>query len=113
MSYDELAEKIVSNDGVLTMEMWELRDIHGAMRLGVNVVAGISQELSDQGLGHFPQDLPLEQSYQVRVYKKSHPVGRVIEACLQLGDKSDKVIRGIVNNEAEMMVRKMRELVCG
>ena len=42
MTYEKLAAKVSNYGGVLTMQMSELRDIHGALRLGANVVAGIS-----------------------------------------------------------------------
>ena len=112
MTYEKLAAKVSNYGGVLTMQMSELRDIHGAIRLGANVVAGISESLSDQGLGHFPQELPLEQSYTVRVYKKIHQVGRIIEACLQPGEKSDKVLRSMVDTDSDDIIRKIRERVC-
>jgi hypothetical protein len=44
-NYEQLAEAVEKNRGVLTFQMGKLRDIHGAGKLGVNVIENIHDEL--------------------------------------------------------------------
>lgn len=112
-NYDELAQVIESRHGVMTCLMQELRDAHGAGKLGVNVVANISDALEHRGLGHFPDPLPVNQWEKARIYRRGTPVGDVIRAVLAVDDeKSDDVLRSIAGNTGNDIIKKIRELVC-
>jgi hypothetical protein len=111
-SYDELIDWLGENDGVITCQMGSLRDAHGAGKLGINVVANIKEELEGRGLGHIPSELPQNQYAAVRVYKKSSPVGKIIDAVGTIDDRSDKFLRSMSKNESEKILKKIRELVC-
>jgi hypothetical protein len=111
-NYKELGDLVEGNAGVLTIKMEQLRDIHGAGKLGVHVRAGISDNLRQQGLGHFPPELPNYQWDEVRVYKQGTPVGRLIEAVLAVSEDNDEVIREMAGSDASATLVKIRELVC-
>lgn len=99
-------------EGVLTANMWEIRDAYGADRLGVNVVANISSALDNLGIAHFPAELPRDQWALVRVYLRASPVGEVIEAALNPDEKRDAILRKLTSEKADHILRKVRELVC-
>lgn len=111
-SYKELGELVEGNGDVLTIKMEQLRDVHGAGKLGVHVRAGISDNLRQHGLGHFPPELPNYQWDEVRVYKQGTPVGRLIEAVLAISTSNDDVIREMAGSDASATLVKIRELVC-
>jgi hypothetical protein len=111
-SYEELAEATAAEGGLLTLDMVKLRDIHGAGKLGVHVVQNISDRLDGLGLGHQPDVLPQQQWERVRIYSRGSPVGRVIEAAHTVDDKSDAILREIGKNDADELLKKIRELVC-
>ena len=111
-SYEELFAALGEASGVLTVQMGQLRDAHGAGKLGVNVVAGISEELASRGLAHYPARLPLNQWESARIYRNGSPVARLIKAVLTVDDESDAVLRTAVGNDSTETLRKIKELVC-
>jgi len=112
-TYDDLIEIIDAGQGVTTCLMQELRNAHGAGKLGVNVVANISEALDHRGLSHFPNPLPANQLDKARIFKRGTPVGEVIRAVLTVDDtKSDDVLRNIAGNTGNDIIKKIRELVC-
>jgi hypothetical protein len=110
--YDDLSKLLDDNGGVISCEMRVLRDAHGVAKLGVNVVANISEALDHRGLGHYPDPLPISQSERARIYRRSSPVGQVIRAAEIVDQKNDEVLRGIAGNTSEAIIKKIRELVC-
>ena len=111
-NYDQLAQKVDSAQGVLTVTMGTLRDTHGMDRLGVHVARNIGIELNNRGLGHFPDELPLSQHEQVRVYRKSTTAGKAIIAAFSLGKKHDEMLRSLDDVGSQAILDKVRELVC-
>ena len=111
-TFEELLEQIEENGDLLTLEMATLRDVYGAGKLGVHVVAGISEKLDELGLGHYPAELPQQQWERVRVYSRRKPVGKLIRAALTLDDRSDKALREIAGDDAAETLKKVKELVC-
>lgn len=111
-SYKELGDLVEGNGGVLTIRMEQLRDVHGAGKLGVHIRAGISDNLRQHGLGHHPPDLPNYQWDEVRIYKQGTAVGRLIEAVLSVSANNDEVIREMAGSDASATLVKIRELVC-
>jgi hypothetical protein len=92
-NYEELLTTVTANENLITLRMKELRDIHGAERLGVHVCSAISGELARFGLAHYPKILPDHQDSQVRIFKKRSPVGSLIAAALKITSNHDSMIR--------------------
>jgi len=111
-SYKELRDLVEGNGDVLTIRMEQLRDVHGAGKLGVHVRAGISDSLRQQGLGHYPPELPNYYWDEVRIYRQGTPVGRLIEAVLSVSANNDEVVREMAGSDASATLVKIRELVC-
>lgn len=113
-SWDEIKQTVEKNGNVATLTMEELRDAHGAAKLGVNVREEISSTLRGMGLGHVPQVLPSYQNEQVRVYKNGTPVGDLIATVLMPGQQNDSKLtdqfaqKGI---DYAAIVQKVKELV--
>ncbi|MDQ3507744.1 MAG: hypothetical protein M3494_06990 [Actinomycetota bacterium] len=66
------------------------------------------------GLGHVPQELPLFQHEQVRLYKRGTQVGDLIETVLAPGELNDKKLIdqiGDATDDYATIVEKIRELV--
>jgi hypothetical protein len=99
-------------NGVVTVPMWTIRDAYGAERLGVNVVAHISEELEGRGIGHLPAQLPQNQWAMARVFLKNTPVGRVLKAAGDLDPAQDSTLRKLTNEKADDLLKRVRELVC-
>lgn len=53
---ENLKERLVENEGVMTIAMWEVRDACGFERLREHVVASISETLAVAGIGHVPKN---------------------------------------------------------
>jgi hypothetical protein len=112
MTYDEIRDLVSENNGVTTLNMGDLRDAHGAGKLGVHVRANISKELRRRGLGHAPNELPIYQHEPVRVWLMGTPAGDLIESVLNVSPEADRVIRNAVEADASDVLDKVRELVC-
>lgn len=97
---------------VKTVRMWSLRDAYGAGRLGVHVRTNISKALRGHGLGHYPPELPEYQEDFVRIYTLGSTAGELIEAVLHLSDEADDVIRDRAGRNSDVVLEKIRELVC-
>ena len=114
-SWEELKEDVENNGNVLTLTMESLRDAYGASKLGVHVCAGIRKTLAGIGLGHVPQELPLYQHEQVRLYKKGTDVGDLIDTVLIPGPQNDQSLaERFTNAEGQdyvAIVQAIRELV--
>lgn len=115
--FDELNEAVKGNGDLLTIRVRELRDIHGAERLGSIVRENISKELEARGIGHFPEELPANQYEFVRLFKKGTPVGQLIGAvtCLD-GDEnevaaSEALVKERAASESQKVLDKIRELL--
>ncbi len=113
LNIDELVAAVADSRGVLTVEASKIRDAYGAERLGSQVRANISRELRGRGLGHFPVELPDRQNEDVRLYQVNSEVGALIEAALTPGQAYDQKLRNAGGARAELILDKVRELVCG
>ena len=100
------------NGNLLTVEMGDLRDIHGAGRLGIHVRSSIHRALENAGLGHYPIDLPDYQSGQVRVYRLGSDIADLIAAVTTPSSENDDALRSVSGGEAAEMIRRIKELVC-
>lgn len=112
MSMTDIKIKVEAEGGVASFQMGEVRDAHGAGRLGVHVRTNISKSLSGMGLGHYPSDLPDSQYAPVRIYKLGSSIADLIDAVLTPGKEGDERLRETASGEAERLLADIRELVC-
>ncbi len=92
-TYDDLRSEVAANQGVSTISMQELRQVHGAKRIGIHVNSAISRELAAHGLSHQPKKLPKRQESFVRVFEQASPIASVISAVLTVKPQNDAAIR--------------------
>lgn len=111
---NDIKDQVERNNNLLTVTMEQLREAHGAGRLGVHVRDEISQILAGMGLGHVPQELPNYQHELVRLYKRGTPVGQIIEVVLMPGEQHDRVLIERFSTQGPdyaAIIEKIRELV--
>lgn len=108
----DIAADVDRHEGVLTLSMWQVRDAYGAGRLGVNVCANISDELENLGLQHIPSQVPSDQWAQIRLWKPKSAVGKLIHAARKPGHEYDERLRQAAAGEANLILAKVKELVC-
>lgn len=111
-TYDDLENTVDQDGGIKSFSMKKLRDVHGAGKLGVHVVLGISNELDSRGLSHYPTELPTDQWEMVKIYRKNSTVGKFMTAALSVDETSNKIIRQLCASEADKILQRIRELVC-
>lgn len=119
-TFKELKELVVKNGDVLTVTMGNLRDAHGAAKIGKFVIAGIQDSLAKLGLKTFPKELPMFQYECVRVYSDGTAVSKLFSAMLEVSNwdyldanhEADQLIRETVNNEAQEALIQIRQIVC-
>ncbi len=111
-SLEEVRDDVIANNDVLTMDEADLRDAHGAGRLGVHVRSNISKGLEGLGLSHYPAVLSGEQSNPVRVYRRGTPAADLIGAVIRPSGAGDADIREKVAGQATEILGRVRELVC-
>jgi hypothetical protein len=111
-TYGDVEEIVDQAGGITSFVMHILRDVHGAGKLGVHVVSGISNELDARGLAHYPEEIPTDQYARVKVYRKNSTVGKLMSAALSVDETSNVVIRQLCSSEADKIVQRIRELVC-
>ena len=107
-----IAKTVADHDGLITIQMSELRDAHGAGRLGVHVRAGISSALAALGIGHYPEELPGDQIDSVRLFKLGSPIAALIQSVMTLGPEEDEKLRQFAGGDAPKILARVRELVC-
>ncbi len=110
--FDALRALVEENGNVLTTRMRDLRDAHGAGKLGIHVRDAISKELAGRGLGHYPNPLPEYQEFPARIYKLGSPAADLIDAVLQPSEAHDAEIQEAVSGDAQEIMNRVRELVC-
>jgi hypothetical protein len=113
-TYADLSAAVDANGSVLAIPMSELRDTHGAGKLGVNVVSNIHDRLEALGLGHVPSDLPREQWAWALLYRKGSAVARLVDAVCVVGEQSDAIVRefAVKDDRASETLKRVKELVC-
>ena len=108
---DEIQARLERNQGVLTVTMQQLRDAHGAERLGSIVRSEITEDLAHRGIGHYPSELPAYQEQQVRLFTIGSAVAQIIDAAFTIGQENDEKLRLATGNTAVEILRQVRELV--
>jgi hypothetical protein len=96
-TYEDLNQAVENSQGVLTISMKNLREIHGNRRLGPHVGASISMTLKKLGLKHHPNPLTNRENDNVRIYKSGSPVEKIINAVLKPSRGADELIRRVVS----------------
>lgn len=112
--WNEIKTSVETNGDVLTVTMELLREAAGAGRLGINVRADIRRALAGVGLGHVPQELPINQHEQVRLYKRGTPAGEFIEVMLTPGPQNDSTLIekfAAQGPDYAAVVQRIREIV--
>ena len=107
-------QQVEANGDVLTVTMEELRNVHGAGKLGRNVCGEISKELVGMGIGHIPEPLPSNQTDLVRLYKRGTQAGGLIEAVLRPGAGNDNLVRTAARTggtSSDTILAQIRDLV--
>ncbi|MGQ0671160.1 MAG: hypothetical protein ACT4PO_16120 [Actinomycetota bacterium] len=111
-SLEDLKSAVEAQGGVLTVPALDVRDAHGADRLGKIVRENIARALEGHGLNFFPRPLPGYQEQSVRLWKRGTPVAEVIEAALNPSANGDEILRTRTAGQEEEILRRIRELVC-
>lgn len=111
-NYDALRKQVEADGGLYTTTMEELREIHGAGRLGKHVRDAISSSLSSNGMGHFPEELPSYQGEPVRVYRLGSTIADTVAAVLNPTEQGDLILRQTGGSPGQDILRQIRELVC-
>jgi hypothetical protein len=112
--WNEIKLAVEKAGNVLTVSMEDLRNVHGAAKLGINVRTEISSTLAGMGLGHVPTDLPPWQHESVRLYKRGTPVGDFIQTVLTPGTQNDSsLVAKFAGDETNYLgiIEQIRELV--
>lgn len=108
---DQVRSAVESNDGILSIEMGELRDAYGAGKLGVNVVSSISHELLAQGIKHWPPELPVKQWERVRLFKANTNLANIIELLNKFEDANDNRLIELTTSEAQHKIEQIKKIL--
>ena len=107
-SYKAVAGRVRSDDGISTISMFTLREVHGTERLGVNVVKQISEKLNEVGIAHEPWELPTDQSAIVLLFEKKSVLGRVLHLISNIDEETDEKIYKLI--DADGAQGKLQEI---
>lgn len=110
-SFAELRQLADGQRGIITVMMRDLRNLHGAGKLGTHVCAEIAGHLKGVGLAHYPSPLPESQDSQVRLYVEDSSIGRVLAAARFPGKRLDNVIRENFPIDSVGVLTRAREIV--
>jgi hypothetical protein len=112
---NELYQALRENDGVLTIWMKELKDLHGPQRLGNRVRDSIERHLAERGIAIVGEVLPNSESASVRLYLKGTRVARLIEAVELKGAAGDQLLRELATTSfpttTRELIQKLKALV--
>ena len=112
-NYEELRELVGRSGDLLEVTMYELRNAHGAGKLGVRVREEIQDQLAGVGLGFFPgADLPSYQEHSVRLYRRGTAVGNLVDAVLHPSARGDQLLLDSTSSTAADVLKQIRTLVC-
>ena len=110
--FDDVRLAVEGHGGILTVHMGELRDAHGADRLGRHVRDAIRKALANRGLGHVPSDLPEYQREKVRLYVLGSRFADCLKDIDDLSPEADERLREIFLSNYEEIVSQIRQLIC-
>ena len=101
-------------ENTFTTTMGDLRDIHGAGKLGPHVASAIDKKLAQMGVGHIPTSLPLAQHDQVRLFLHGTPIGTLISMVLTPGEANDsRLLEHVEENGTSYaeIINQIRDLI--
>ncbi|POR73592.1 hypothetical protein BKM30_26335 [Pseudomonas syringae pv. syringae] len=113
-SWDSIKARVEGSQGILTVNMIELRDAAGKEKIGPHVKTEITRILVGMGLGHIPTELPNYQNESVRLYKRGSPLGDLIEMVITPSESNDIKLKEQFKEESvdhALIIEKIRELV--
>lgn len=110
-SFEELAERVDDEGGLLRVQMVELRDVVGWSRLREGTLSQIEDQLRQHGLWCFPA-LSTERHAEVRVYRDGTPLAKLVKAVATPSTRGDELLREAANRDADQIVAQIRKLVC-
>ena len=113
-SYDDLFEKVDDEGGIATIRMEMLRKLNESERLGSTVVATISSELSDVGLGHYPETLPTNKSKIVLLFARKTNFAKVLDSLSDIQEDTDEDIRDVTEasaNDAKKRIAQIKKIL--
>ena len=96
---------------MLTVKVYEVRDAHGAQRLGRLVRERMGEELAGEGLSISEGTPGVGERGSARLPTRC-PVADLIEAVERPSEAGDQVVRDAVGGDASGTLDQIRELVC-
>ena len=113
IAFDEIKKRVDDKGGVLSVLMKELREAHGASKLGNNVVNEIQAILAEKGIAHSPADLPTSAVKKVRLYTLMSRLKDSVAANNGLfSEKADEAVRkSVMLDDYARMVEDIRAIV--
>lgn len=113
IAFDEIKKRVDDKGGVLSVPMKELREAHGASKLGNNVVNEIQAILAEKGIAHSPADLPTAAVKKVRLYTLMSRLKDSVAANNGLfSEKADEAVRkSVMLDDYARMVEDIRAIV--
>lgn len=112
---EKFRKLVEDNGGLHPVTMGELRDEHGAAKLGTHVRARISRELRSHGLGHFPVQLPAYGHEEVRLYFLGSSIEELVMGVMEPSEQGDEALREAADpgsTRATEMLNEIRDIVC-
>lgn len=111
-TYAQLRDAVEQDNGVFKADMYTLKELKGAGRLGRHVRDSISRDLASHGMGHLPLELPSYQEEEVRLYLLGSTTSEIVRAVTAPSDNGDQVLRSVGDNQAQRTLTQVRDLVC-
>jgi hypothetical protein len=112
---DDIHRRLREADGVLTVWMKELKELHGAQRLGDRVRESIERHLAERGVAAVGETLPNSENESARLYLIGTKVARIVEAVEQKGAAGDQQLRELARTSwpltARELLTKLKEIV--
>ena len=96
-SFTSVKDQIKASNGLISVSMGQLRNVHGVARLGSHVCNRISEELRSAGIGHHPERLPLSQKVLVRLFLLDSPMARLFSDVSTITLEADWRLSALVN----------------
>ena len=110
--FTQVADAVHQKGGIASFSMEELRDAHGAGKLGKHVITGIRKNLAGKGIGHWPKDLPFYGHERIRLYTLGSPFEDCLKNLENFTEDADDHLRNVFTNDSDSIIQSIRELVC-
>ena len=114
-SMKDVAEAAKENGDLMPVTLGDLRESLGYNRLGVRVLAEISQKLANAGLGYFPRAVLDDNEvprfdHALRVFTKRSSLGELVQAVLDPTDSGDERLREAATSGASSAVAALDQI---